>query len=81
MAPKNQASKKVSAVKSKPAKPEAKRGSTKATTAVTKKAKSKPIIQDESSDSEEYEMRMPSDSEGESSEDMPKLKKVYGIRV
>lgn len=81
MAPKNQASKKASAVKGKPAKPEAKRGSAKATTAATKKTKSKPIVQAESSDSEEFEMRMPSDSEGESSEDMPKLKKVYGIRI
>lgn len=80
MAPRNQVSKKVSAAKGKPAASEAKRGPKKTVSFTAKKTKSKPIRQEENSDSEDLEMRMPSDSEGESSEDTPKGKKVYGIR-
>ena len=81
MAPKRQASKKVAAAKGKSSASEAKAGSSKATKVVGKKTKSKPISPELSSDSEEMEMHMPSDSEEMSSEDMPKRKKVYGIRI
>lgn len=80
MAPKNQVSKKAAGTKGKGPAPEVQKKATKAAAAPAKKSKAKPISPEYSSDSDELEMRMMSDSEDVSSEDMPKLKKVYGIR-